>query len=288
MYINQYKYIVGDEVDGNTLKISSIDRSAYMNAEYLKLVGNDLRQLNLVGTTALLYAGGASIHHSDARVLDEGMLKGNVVIKSQSAYNAYMVARVLGNIDFVSINSNTCASTMYALYEASKLVNEYDNVIIYAEEVIDLVALKLFKQLGIDMTCTDAVAWMHLTGTKTSNSVANIEQCSWAWNRDSSPMSVSAEGYRKAISKLVGSPVDIVKTHGTETDRNKEEEIVAVDELIDYGKVVRYKDKIGHTQGASALVELGMLLDTEQFDTAICLASGLGGFYGGIRLTTRI
>lgn len=287
MYVNKYEYIVGSKLVGNTLQIEGVDRTAYMNNEYIKLIGDNLKSINTKGRTALLYAGGASIHHSDARILDKEMLKGHVVIKSQSAYNAYMIARLFDNIDYVSINSNTCASTMYSLYEASKLMDEYDDVIIYSEEIIDAVALKLFQQLGIEMICTDAVCWMHLSKDKRPESVAKIDKATWFWNRDSSPMSVSKEGYAKVLNSL-NANVDIVKMHGTETDRNKLVEIEAINEIVEYDRVVRYKDSIGHTQGASALVELGMLIDNEKFNTAICLASGLGGFYGGIRLTTRI
>ena len=43
-----------------------------------------------------------------------------------------------------------------------------------------------------------------------------------------------------------------------------------------------YKKDIGHTQGASTIVELGMLLDEVVVGTkSLVLASGMGGFYGG-------
>lgn len=43
-----------------------------------------------------------------------------------------------------------------------------------------------------------------------------------------------------------------------------------------------YKKEVGHTQGASTAVELGMLLDDMVIgDKAVVLASGMGGYYGG-------
>ena len=52
--------------------------------------------------------------------------------------------------------------------------------------------------------------------------------------------------------------------------------------MLSYEKKIYYKDKIGHTQGASAVLELAMLCDEiKKGTTAMGLASGLGGFYGG-------
>ena len=44
---------------------------------------------------------------------------------------------------------------------------------------------------------------------------------------------------------------------------------------------IAYKSEIGHTQGASSIVEICMMVDREEFSKAMVLASGLGGFYGG-------
>ena len=93
-------------------------------------------------------------------------------------------------------------------------------------------------------------------------------------------MSVSKYGYIKAIKELDYSNIDIVKTHGSGTDRNTKEELDALSDLRIDSKIVEYKSKIGHTQGASTIVEICMLLDNEEFSKALVLASGLGGFYG--------
>ena len=48
-----------------------------------------------------------------------------------------------------------------------------------------------------------------------------------------------------------------------------------------FGNVLGYKDKIGHCQGASGLIELCMVLDDDKLKGKIlCTASGLAGFYG--------
>ena len=75
--------------------------------------------------------------------------------------------------------------------------------------------------------------------------------------------------------------MDVVKSHGSGTTRNTEVELAAIREvMVDVG-VIEYKSEIGHTQGVSALIELCILLGEPDWKKSVCLASGLGGFYGG-------
>ena len=73
--------------------------------------------------------------------------------------------------------------------------------------------------------------------------------------------------------------VNLIKMHGSGTNRNTEVEYEAINEF-DCRKI-EYKSEIGHTQGASSIVEICMMLGREEFTKALVLASGLGGFYGG-------
>ena len=98
-------------------------------------------------------------------------------------------------------------------------------------------------------------------------------------------MSVTKEGYDKVISSLDVSGVDFVKMHGSGTERNTEMEIEAIRARGVDAKCVGYKQEIGHTQGASSIVEICMMLDREKFTKSLVLASGLGGFYGGCIIT---
>jgi 3-oxoacyl-(acyl-carrier-protein) synthase len=96
-------------------------------------------------------------------------------------------------------------------------------------------------------------------------------------------MSVSKEGYMKVLNGLDLLGVNVVKPHGTGTDRNDQAENEAIKE-VGLGSMKRhmYKKEVGHTQGASTAVELGMLLDDMVIgDKAVVLASGTGGYYGG-------
>lgn len=276
MKIKQYKYQTGSLNDGRVI-IPDIQRDKFTSQVFDKDMQEFINGISTSGNTALLVAGGPAIHHSDSRGITGYMRDGAVVVKSQIGYNAYNIARYFScDIDYVSINTNTCASSMYCLYEAKRLFQEgYTDVLIVAVDLVDGTQELLFKQLGIDLVCGDCISVTHLA----NEGIASIDDVVWKWNRDSSPMSVSCEGYSKVISSLDTNGVDLVKTHGSGTDRNTMEEIKSV-EHIDCKKI-GYKQEIGHTQGCSTIVEICMMLDREEFTKALVLASGLGGFYGG-------
>ena len=283
MKIKSYKYKVGQKKDGKVI-IESIDRKKFTS----QVFDNDMISYikSIVPSSekvAVLVAGGPAIHHSDTRNVNNLAVEGSVVVRSQLGYNSYNIARLFDfDIDYLSINTNTCASSMYCLYEAKRLFQEgYTDVIIVAVDLVDDTQELLFKQLGIDLICGDCISVTHLA----NEGVASVDDVAWKWNKDSSPMSVSKEGYEKVISSLDVSGVDFVKMHGSGTERNTEMEIEAIRARGVECRCVGYKEEIGHTQGCSTIVEVCMMLDNENFTKSLVLASGLGGFYGGCIIT---
>ena len=271
MYIEKYMWLAGDV---------ELDRTKYMTQEfskYMKEFAESIEGKNV----ALLYAAGPVIHHSDSRNFGCNET-GIVVAKSQVGMNVMNVAKMFKNVEFefVSVNGNTCASSMYSLYEAKKLLNDYDKVIVVAMEMTEASQILLFEQLGVEVVCGDGMAVIVLNKT---HGMAKIDEVVWKWNNDRSPMSVSKEGYLKVLNTLDLSDVSVVKPHGTGTDRNDEAESGALANVgLSSIETKMYKKDIGHTQGASTIVELGMLLDEINSGTkALLLASGMGGFYGG-------
>ena len=271
MFIEKYIWLAGD---------ISIDRTKYMTQEYgkhMKEFAESIEGKNV----ALLYAAGPAIHHSDSRNFPCNNF-GYVVAKSQVGLNIINVAKMFKNVEFefANINANTCASSMYCLYEAKQLLKIYDKVIVVAMEMTEPSQVLLFEQLGVEIVCGDGLGIVVLNKT---HGVAKIEEVSWKWNNDRSPMSVSKEGYVKVLNELNLDRVNVVKPHGTGTSRNDEAENEALVEMgLGDVETKLYKKDIGHTQGASTIVELGMLLDEVTTGTkALVLASGMGGFYGG-------
>ena len=259
-----------------------IDRTKYMTTEFSKYVKEFAE--SVTGKGALLYAGGPAIHHSDSRNFDCNST-GAIVAKSQMGVNVMQIAKLFTNMEFeyVSINANTCASSMYCIYEAKQLIdNGYEKVVVVALDMVENSELRLFEQLGVDIVCGDGIGVL-VFSELSNGSIARIDDVVWKWNNDRSPMSVSSDGYMRVLGQLDLSSISVVKPHGTGTDRNDEAENEALVE-VGLGCVEKkmYKQLIGHTQGASTAIELGMLLDDMESETkGLVLASGMGGFYGG-------
>lgn len=286
MQVKNYFYQKADYLDEAKKAIyisATLDkRDDAMNEVFFEMYEEKLKEFATEKNTALLYVAGGANHHSLTRDFSHiaEVPKANIVVKSQLGYIASKTAKRLGNISYLSINANTCAGSMYALYEAKQLLeNGFDDVIIYGEEWVEEVELLLFKQLGIELVCSDGFFVLHLCN-ECENPKATIEDVSWIYsNSDRSPFEVSEAGYTKAMQKFKGKAIDIVKMHGSGTKQNTESEESAIDAMFGDVKRMEYKSKIGHSQGVSAGLELCMLLD-EFKGNALVNASGLGNFYG--------
>lgn len=254
------------------------NREAYMSVEYSKMFKDKLNSIKLEGKVAFLYAGGVGIHNSEGRnyegkeMYSQPILKDGLVIKDLQAYMMHkyigMLVKNGNNVTYANINSNTCASSLYSVYEAERLLrdNIVDYVVIVAEEKTSFNTIRIFKEHQIDVKPGEGFACVVLS--KDSGGV-QITDTKWEYSYSTNPFLVSAEGYAK-----VSTPAEEVKGHKTGTKQNDEAEADV------FGNTFGYKDKIGHCQGASGLIEICMVLDDTSKVNVLCLASGLGGFYG--------
>ena len=254
-------------------------RKSYMNEVFFNLYKDSISKFKTEGKTALLYIAGACEHHSTSRNFNLTM-NGVMPVKSQLGYIASKTAKRIGNISYLSINANACASSMYALKEAKDLLNSgFDDVIIYGEEWVEDVQLKLFKQLNIDLICSDGFFILHLTNN-CNNPIAIIENVNWIWNNDKSPFEVTKEGYVNSMLPFKDKQIDLIKMHGSGTAQNDKAELEAINELFENIARIEYKSQIGHSQGVSTGVELCKLLEEYKGKSVLVNASGLGNFYG--------
>jgi len=289
MFVKNYFYITADLLmpNGSMLISDNLDkRNDFMNEVFYKLYKDEIDKFKTSKKTALLYIGGAGEHHSVSRNFNLTP-KGVMPVKSQLGYIASKTAKRLGNISYLSINSNACASSMFALKEAYELLeNEFDDVIIYGEEWVEEVELFLFKQHNIDLVCSDGFFILHLT-KEAANTFAQISKPSWIWNNDKSPFEVSKEGYLKAMDKFKTEKFDLIKTHGSGTQQNNKAELEAIEDIFPNVKTQEFKSYIGHSQGVSTGIELCMLMDSFMCSKKNILinASGLGNFYGSCTIT---
>lgn len=271
MKVLSYKYLTPNQ-DGI---IPELDRSAYMASQYITLVQDYISTVKFTGKAAFLYAGGVMLSASEARnVTDRGFYRehpkpSGTGIRELAAYSMH---RWIGmfegkeNIQYANINGNTCASSMFSLYEAEKLLNDgFDEVFILAEEKTSYSTLRVFDESCIDLKIGEGLAMIHLGKGE------GISNCKWFYEYSRNPFAVTPYGYSS-----VNQVCDYVNPHGTGTAINE----VAETEIFKDTPQLRYKEIIGHTQGVSGLLEVCLVLDEDIHGDVLCVSSGLGGFYG--------
>ena len=276
MKVLSYEYIAPN---GNGI-VEELSRQGYMTPQYIALVENYIKSIKLEGKCAFLYAAGAVVTASEARnAEDKGIYrehekKSSVVIKELAAYGMHKWIGMLNGKDsirYANINGNTCASSMYSLYEAERLLKEdYDMVMIVAEEKTAYNTLRIFDEHTVDLKVGEGLAVMVLGKAKYGDD--DITNCKWEYEYNRNPFGVTESGYKSVYTKC-----DYINPHGTGTGNNESAEKEV------YGNIpqLRYKEKYGHTQGVSGLLEVCMVLDEDNITgDVLCVSSGLGGYYG--------
>jgi len=270
MKVLSYKYILPNE-EGI---VESLSRKEYMTSQYISITQEYISSIKLNGKVAILYAGGVLLGASEARnVVDSGKLRENVLdsgacIRETAAYSMHRwIGMINGrdNIRYASINGNTCASSMYSLYEAERLLDdEFDEVVIIAEEKTSYNTLRIFDEMNIDLKVGEGCAVIHLGKGE------GISECKWEYEYNRNPFGVTKSGYKRVMNDC-----DYVNPHGTGTETNE------TAESFYYKPQLRYKEKIGHTQGVSGLIEVCMVLDEPDIQgRVLCVSSGMGNWYG--------
>lgn len=279
MYIRDYYYIKPTKHCGDHVEIEGINREDYAVSQFI----DRCPKIVLDRKTAVLYAPGTGISQSESRdptqvneryVGSVPLCNGGMLVKELTSYHLHKWIGNMENNELVSyanINSNACASSMYSLYEAERLLRDevVEEVIVIADERSSFNTIRIFKEHGIPLIVGDALVVVRLVRDGVGHQIVETKW-SYEWNRN--PFGVTKTGYLK-----VDNTASTVKTHGTGTTNNSEAE-----EILGQGRrVVSYKGEVGHTQGASALLELCMLLDDESVNgRVLCVAAGLGNMYG--------
>lgn len=273
MKVLNYKYVKPNEVG----VVEELERSGYMTQQYIAIMQDWLQTFSVKGRVAFLYAGGVLLPASEARnVTDNGqyreeMHNSGACIRETAAYSMHRWIGSLNGKEYVqyaNINGNTCASSMYSLYEAEQLLNSgYDEVVIVAEEKTSFNTLRIFDEMGIDIKVGEGCAIIHLGKAEGPADEDIINTKVWyEYNRN--PFAVTEDGYQHVMTDA-----DFINPHGTGTKTNEDAECFYTKPQL------RYKEHIGHTQGVSGLLEVCMVLDESIDGKVLCVASGLGGFY---------
>jgi len=281
MFIKDYKYLVPTINVEDHNEIEGIDRESYTTRQYL----DKIKAPKLTKTTGILYAGGFNIHQSESRDVTSvnpryiGTINyqpTSMIIKESTVYSIHQWIGEMQNNELVvyaNINGNTCASAMHSIYEAERLLKEgvCEEVIIIAEERTSFNTLRIFKEHRVPLVCGDGFAMITLTLEPTDIEITDTK---WFYSYHRNPFQTTSEAY---IQVDTDKSIDNIKPHGTGTPTNTKAE----QEIIRDRNAVYYKNIIGHTQGVSAALEICMLIDDNNvLGSTLCVASGLGGFYG--------
>jgi 3-oxoacyl-(acyl-carrier-protein) synthase len=229
---------------------------------------------------------------------------------------AARVAQDLGFADHISTDATACASAVKSLMDAVALVrvHGYERVAVLAvEDQVNTVMLEFFGETRAVLTLEE----MQREGVKPSafdpknrgffigqgaafcllESEASMRAGGRAPLGELKSATVVAErhgnavgqradgaGYRDAIAealRLAGatpSSVDLVKTHGTGTPSNNAAEAAGIQAAFgaDFA-ATSYKQRIGHTMGASGLIELLLALRDAREGRARGIPNRTGG-----------
>jgi 3-oxoacyl-(acyl-carrier-protein) synthase len=298
-------------------------------------------------TAFILAAGNGHFAGINARPVPDNDL--NYVYKflpfTLTQVYAGRTAQAFGNIEHIATDSTACASSLKSLMDVQTLIEMYgfERVIVLSvEDAVSNSVLEFFgeaqasllwkdEEKGIQPSAFDNVNGGFHVGQGAVLAVFEAEHVA----KDPIAQLISAytasenhtnaigqredgAGYVRAIQGALDfagiNPIDVkvIKTHGTGTKSNNVAETFAIESIFKKFVATSYKPRIGHTMGASGLLETCLLLDdlavgvvpkilnrtspdgrylSEDAENPggliLSLASGMGNVYSAAVLTTE-
>lgn len=310
-------------------------------------LAKELRE-NPVGKTAFILAAGNG-HFAGINPLNRGKSRLTYEYKflpmTLTQVFAGKVAQSFGAVDHIVTDSSACASGLKVLMDVQTLMRFYgfNRVIVLAfEDAVSNLVLDFFGESQASLPKKDQEAGIKPSAFDDTNYGFHVGQGAVLAVFDDVPtikakgrllgaytsaeacgnaigQADDGEGFVKAatgaldMAKLSPACVSVIKTHGTGTQSNNRAEKCAITGLFPDFVATSYKPTIGHTMGASGLLETCMLIDnmTSGFVPAIpnrtqeddvflshdveapkgailSLAAGMGNVYSAAVLTTEL
>lgn len=260
------------------------------------------------------------------------------------------IAQMFGVEDLVMVDASACVSSLKVLQDVDMLIKHrgFDRVIVLSvEDPVSNTVLEMFGEtkaslteidelMGIKPSAFDGINYgFHLgqgavlavfeSGKQTKDPKAILYGTGVASEASTSSLGQREDGhgYVKAmaeafeISRIIKNHrIDVIKTHGTGTKSNNLAERAAIEAV--FGKTgyiaTSFKQRIGHTMGASGLLESCLLIDnikkgaipeipnrteldrvfissawlTDKNVTFMSLAAGMGNIYAASIFSTGV
>ena len=203
------------------------------------------------------------------------------------------IASMFGVHDHVSTDASACASSLHVLMNMQTLMDNYgfDRVIVFSgEDSVNNLVLEFFGEAGASLQYKDegerqpsafddknqgfhigqgaVVAIFEKEHAGMADPLAKFVGAYSSAEDNTNPLGQREDGsgFSKAIegalfvAKAHQNDVRLVKTHGTGTPVNNAAEKSALLRSLNEFVATSYKPRIGHTMGASGLLETGLLL----------------------------
>ena len=203
------------------------------------------------------------------------------------------IASMFGVHDHVSTDASACASSLHVLMNMQTLMDNYgfDRVIVFSgEDSVNNLVLEFFGEAGASLQYKDegerqpsafddknqgfhigqgaVVAIFQKEHAGMADPLAKFVGAYSSAEDNTNPLGQRQDGsgFSKAIegalfvAKAHQNDVRLVKTHGTGTPVNNAAEKSALLRSLNEFVATSYKPRIGHTMGASGLLETGLLL----------------------------
>lgn len=205
------------------------------------------------------------------------------------------IAQMCGAQDLVTTDSSACASSLKVMNDVSYYINQlgFDRVVVLGlEDQINDKSLQFFGESGACNTQeTDytgkkpsafdqvnggfyvgqgAVLAVFESGRIAQNAHARLLGAGMGSEKSTNAIGQrpDGQGFVNAMTMAMRSAalspidVDLVKTHGTGTDSNNKAEKTAIMRVFDTPfQATSYKQRIGHTLGASGLLETCLMIE---------------------------
>jgi 3-oxoacyl-(acyl-carrier-protein) synthase len=206
--------------------------------------------------------------------------------------------QMFGELDMITTDASACASSLKVMMEVQNLIRHYDFdrvIVLTVEDSITNTVLEFFGESkavltakqedeGIKPSAFDSKNFGFRIGQGAALAVFESEKAVERLGITPEAMMLGAysaseastnaigqledgSGYVKAMhgamlqARVNQNDIGIVKTHGTGTASNNEAEKTALTKNLTNFIATSYKQKIGHTMGASGLLETLLLLD---------------------------
>ena len=249
------------------------------------------------GKTAFILASGSCHFAGTNSPQRQSQLTYTYKVLPLSLTNVYAgrIAQMCGATDHITTDATACASSLKAMMDVQTLIRHYGFkrvCVLAVEDAVTNMTLEFFGEAKASLQAADDANGILPSAFDSKNRGFHVGQGAAFAVFEKDPFDCHAElngaytasevctnqlGQREDghgfLSAICGAleqankkpeSVDVIKTHGTGTEMNNRSEKAAIEKVFNMNHcvVTSYKPTIGHTMGASGLLETCLLVDS--------------------------